>query len=81
MNRRMLREAFDVRSTWTLWILIGLGLAVTSVLALTRSPRMPWAALSTLLLILLNGINHLRILWRLKSLHGRALRRKETHGE
>jgi hypothetical protein len=75
MSRRaLLRKTLDPGSIWCLRILAAAGVVATGALALARSPRMGWMAMAALMLLLLNGVNQLRIRARIKRVRGTASR-------
>ncbi len=75
-RKELLHKLLDSPSVWCLRILAAVAIVSTCVLALMRSPRVVWMALTTVLIILLNGINHLRIRARVKRLKGAVVRPK-----
>ncbi len=79
MPRSSLRKLLDVPSVWGLRILCVASLIVTCVLAVMRSRRLVWVALSTVLLLLLMAVNHVRIRRKIKRTNGVVLRRKKPH--
>ena len=76
-----LRKLLDVPSVLTLWALLAISLALTCASALIGSPRLIWLAITTLLLILLNALNHIRIGARIGSLQGKGVRRRTRDTE
>ena len=76
MRRKVLRVILDAPSIWCFRILCAISLAVTCALAIARSARVGWTALTTLLLILLGAINRLRIRSKFKRAPGTARRPK-----
>ena len=77
-RKELLHKLLDSPSVWCLRILAAVGIIATCVLALTRSPRVVWMALTTVLIILLSGVNHLRIRSKVKHLKGAVIRHKRN---
>lgn len=81
MGHERLRKALDVPSMWGLRILSAVSLAVTCALAFSHSKRTAWAALATVLLLLLGAVNRVRISRKLKPAPGTAIRPKRERRE
>ena len=76
MRRKILQKLLDAPSTWCIRLLCVVSILVTCALAFARSPRTAWAALTSVLLLLLGAVNHLRIHNRVKRLSATARRPK-----
>jgi hypothetical protein len=81
LRRKILQTVLDAPSVWCIRLLCVLSLTVTCALAFAHSPRMAWAAITSVLLLLLSAVNRLRIQNRVKRLAGVARRPKRArHG-
>ena len=77
MKKQKARAILDAPSKLGLYILTALSLGTTCIMAAIRSPRLLWTVITTLLLAVLTGINHLRLRARFKVLHGHGVHRKK----
>ena len=78
MRQRLLRKLLDAPSVWCIRLLCAASLIVTCVLAFARSPRVAWAAIATVLLLLLSAVNRVRVYGRVKRISGSARRPKHS---